>query len=106
MAVCVRHARLSYRNRWPAQLAAAWRCKRLRRFGCKCHGFCTRYVVESAANGFRAVSFESTFAAAGVTCSEFTHISTIEDASISFADVERSQYQHVWKDSDYDNSKM
>ena len=34
-------------------------------------------------------------------CSEFLNISKIEDPPISFADVERSQYQDVWNDSVY-----
>ena len=34
-------------------------------------------------------------------CSKFPHISEIEDPPISFADVERSQGQDVWNDSDY-----
>ena len=33
--------------------------------------------------------------------SEFPHISKIEDPPISFADVERQQYQDVWNDSGY-----
>ena len=33
-------------------------------------------------------------------CSEFSHISKIEYPPISFAGVERSQYQDVWNDSD------
>ena len=45
--------------------------------------------------------YESAFAAAGVGCSKFSHISKIEDPPKSFADVERSQYQDGWNDSDY-----
>ena len=44
---------------------------------------------------------ESAFPAAGVGCSKFSHISKIEDPPMSFADVERSQYQDGWNDSDY-----
>ena len=44
---------------------------------------------------------ESAFAAAGVGCSKFSHISKIEDPPMGFADVERSQYSDVWNDSDY-----
>ena len=47
---------------------------------------------------------ESAFVAAGFSCSEVRHISKIEDPPISFADVERSQYQDVWNDSDYAES--
>ena len=57
--------------------------------------------LPDSGNDFGAVNFESAFAAAGVGCSEFAHISKIEDAPINFADVERSQYQDVWNDSDY-----
>ena len=39
--------------------------------------------------------------AAGVGCSKFPHVSKIEDPLMSFADVDRSQYQDVWNDSDY-----
>ena len=52
-------------------------------------------------NVFGAVISESAFAAAGVGCSEFPHISNIKDPPISFADVERLQYRDVWNDSDY-----
>ena len=45
---------------------------------------------------------ESAFAAAGVGFSKFPHVSKIEeDPPMSFADVERSQYQDVWNGSDY-----
>ena len=60
-------------------------------------------MVEPAAdsgNDFGAVTSELAFAATHVGCSEFPHISKIEDPSISFADVERSQYQDVWNVSD------
>ena len=52
-------------------------------------------------NGFGAVISESAFAAAGVGCSKFPHVSKIEDPPMSFADVERSQHQDAWNDSDY-----
>ena len=52
-------------------------------------------------NGCGAVISEGAFAAAGVGCSKFPHVSKIEDPPMSFADVERSQYQDVWDDSDY-----
>ena len=52
-------------------------------------------------NGFEAVGSESAFAAADVGCSEFPHVSKMEDPPMSFADVECSQYQDVWNDSDY-----
>ena len=52
-------------------------------------------------NGFGAVISESAFAAAGVDCSKFPHVSKIEDPPTNSADVERSQYQDVWNDSDY-----
>ena len=38
---------------------------------------------------------ESAFAAVDVGCSEFPHVSKIEDPPMSFADVEHSQYQDV-----------
>ena len=34
-------------------------------------------------------------------CSEFPHVSKIVDPPMGFADIERSQYQDVWNDSDY-----
>ena len=52
-------------------------------------------------NSFGAVIYESAFASADVDCCEFLHICKIEDLPVSFADVERSQYQNVWNDSDY-----
>ena len=52
-------------------------------------------------NGVGAVIPESVFATADVDCSEFLHIVKIQDPPMSFADVERSQYQNVWNDSDY-----
>ena len=52
-------------------------------------------------NGFGAVISESAFAAADVDRSEFPHVSNIEDPPISFADVERPQYQNIWNDADY-----
>ena len=53
-------------------------------------------------NDFGAVISESAFAAAGVGCNEFPHTSKIDYPPISFfADIERSQYQDVWNDSDY-----
>ena len=57
--------------------------------------------LPDAGNGFGAVISESTFAAADVGCSTFPHVKKIEDPPMSFADVERSQYQGVWNDSDY-----
>ena len=57
--------------------------------------------LPDSGNGFGAVIYESAFAAAGVGCSKFPHVSKIEDPPMSFADVERSQYQDVWNDSDY-----
>ena len=51
-------------------------------------------------NGFGAVISESAFATADF-CSEFRHIGKIEGPPISFADVERQQYQDVWNGSDY-----
>ena len=56
--------------------------------------------LPDSGNGVGAVISESAFAAAGVGCSKFSHISKIEDLPMSFADVERSQYQDVWNDSD------
>ena len=44
---------------------------------------------------------EIAFTTADFDCSEFPHISKIEDPPISFANAERSQYQDVWNDSDY-----
>ena len=44
---------------------------------------------------------KSAFAAADIDCSKFPHVRKIEDPPMSFADVERSQYQDVWNDSDY-----
>ena len=55
--------------------------------------------LRDSGNGFGAVISESAFAAAGY--SGFPHISKIEDPPTSFADVERSQDQDVWNDSDY-----
>ena len=52
-------------------------------------------------NRYGAVCSESAFARADFDCSEFPHISNIEDPPISFADVDRSQYRDVWNDSDY-----
>ena len=52
-------------------------------------------------NSFGAVISENEFAAADFDCSESPHISIIEDPPFSFTDVERSQYQDVWNDSDY-----
>ena len=52
-------------------------------------------------NGFGALMSESAFAAADVDCSEFPHISEIEDPPISVADVELSLYQDVWNNFDY-----
>ena len=44
---------------------------------------------------------ETAFAAADdADCSELPHISKIEYPPISVADVERSQYQDVWNDSE------
>ena len=48
-----------------------------------------------------AVICESAFATADFDCVEFPHVSWIEDSLMRFADVERSQYQGVWSDSDY-----
>ena len=52
---------------------------------------------------FGAVISESAFAAADddVDCSEFPRFRKIEDPPNSFADVELSQHQDVWNDSDY-----
>ena len=44
---------------------------------------------------------EGAFAAADVGCSKFPHVSKIEGPPMRFADVERSQYEDVWNDSDY-----
>ena len=57
--------------------------------------------LPDSGNSFGAVVFESAFAAADVGCSKFPHVSKIGDPPMSFADVERSQYQDVWNDSDY-----
>ena len=57
--------------------------------------------LPDSGNGFGAVISESAFAAADVGCSKFPHVSKIEDPPISFAEVELSQYQDVWNDSDY-----
>ena len=57
--------------------------------------------LPDSVNGFGAVISESAFAAAGVGCSKFPHVSKVEDPPMSFADVERSQYQDVWNDPDY-----
>ena len=57
--------------------------------------------LPDSGNGIGAVISESAFAAAGVGCSKFPHVSKIEDPPMRFADVERSQYQDVWNDSDY-----
>ena len=48
--------------------------------------------LPDSGNGFGAMVSKSAFAAADVGCSEFPHVSKIEDPPISFADVERSQY--------------
>ena len=58
-------------------------------------------LLPGSGKGFGAGLSESAFAAADVDCSEFPHINKIEDPPISFADVERSQSQDVWNDSDY-----
>ena len=58
-------------------------------------------TLPDSGNGFGAVISESAFAAAGVGCSKFAHVSKIEDPPMSFADVDRSQYQDVWNDSGY-----
>ena len=60
--------------------------------------------LPGSGNDFGVVISESAFAAADVGCSEFPRISNIEDPPIGFADVERSQYQDVWNDSDYAKS--
>ena len=57
--------------------------------------------LPDSGNGFGVVISESAFAAAGVGCSKFPHISKIEDPPMSFADIEPSQYQDVWNDPDY-----
>ena len=57
--------------------------------------------LSDSGNDFGAVISESAFAAAGVGCSKFSHISKIEYPPMGFADVERSQYPDVWNDSDY-----
>ena len=57
--------------------------------------------LPDSGNGFGSVISESAFAAAGVGYSKLPHLSKIEDPPMSFADVERSQYQDVWNDSDY-----
>ena len=57
--------------------------------------------LPDSGNSFGAVFSESAFAAAGVGWSKFSHFSKIEDPPMSFADVERSQYQDVWNHSDY-----
>ena len=51
--------------------------------------------LPDSGNGFGAVISESVFAAADVGCSKFPHVSKIEDSPMSFADIERSQYQDV-----------
>ena len=52
---------------------------------------------------FEVVISESAFAAADddVDCREFPKFRKIEDPPNSFADVELSQHQDVWNDSDY-----
>ena len=57
--------------------------------------------LPDSGNGFGAVISDSAFAAAGVGCNEFPHISKIEDAPISFADLEHLQYQDVSNYSNY-----
>ena len=57
--------------------------------------------LPDSGNGFRGMISGSAFAAAGVGFSKFPHVSKIEDPPMSFADVERSQYQDVWNGSDY-----
>ena len=52
-------------------------------------------------HGFEAVISKRAFATAGFGCSEFLHVSKIEDPQINFADVERSLYQDVWNDFNY-----
>ena len=52
-------------------------------------------------NSVEAVFSESAFATADFECSEFQHISKMDGRSSNFADVEHSQYQDVWNDSDY-----
>ena len=56
--------------------------------------------LPDSGNDFGAVISESAFAAAGVGCSDFPHVSKIADPPMSSADVERSQNQDVWNDSD------
>ena len=52
-------------------------------------------------NGYEAVCSESAFSSAVFDGREFPHISKINDPPISLAEVERSEYQGVWNDSDY-----
>ena len=52
-------------------------------------------LLRDSGNGFGAVISESAFAAADVGCSKFSRVSKIEDPLMSFAGVERSQYQDV-----------
>ena len=52
-------------------------------------------------NSVEAVISESAFTTADFDCSEFQRISNMDGKSFSFADVESSQYQDVWNDSDY-----
>ena len=52
-------------------------------------------------NSFWSAVSESAFATADFDCSNFPHISKIEDPPISSADVERSEYQDGWNDCDY-----
>ena len=57
--------------------------------------------LPDSGNGFGAVISERAFATADFDCREFPFFSTMEDPPISFADVERSQYQDVWNDSHF-----
>ena len=57
--------------------------------------------LPGSGNSFGAMTSDSAFVAADIGCSELPHVSKIEDPPMSFADVERSQYQDVWSDSDY-----
>ena len=57
--------------------------------------------LPDSGNGFGAAISESAFAAVDAGCSKFPHVSKIEDSPMSFADVERSQFQDVCNNSDY-----
>lgn len=52
-------------------------------------------------NGYRSINSKSALTSADSDGREFLHNSKLENPLISFAVVERSQYQGVWNDSDY-----